>query len=688
MNAVKFTGKNPRVVAGMRCALDWTCWALCLCAFMFLAVSAQDYSEDDQMILDLIRQDEKKPEILPEPAAEFLRCNKAAWRMPGQYLVILRQGSHDSQVQRTIRRLQAKAVRRGYLLEILQTYSRALHGFLVKMSSDVLHMAVKLPHVDYIEEDSSIFAQSVPWNLKKLLQPHTATSDTGEYTPPNDGGMAEVYLMDGSVQSSHREIEGRVLITDFSNVPEEDGVRVHRQASQCDSHGTHMAGVVSGRDSGVARGTSVNLVRVLNCQGKGTVSGALAGLEYVRAALLARPTGAVVVLLPFIGGFSRSLNMACRDMVRDGAVVIAAAGNFRDDACLYSPASEPEVITVGAVNSADQPVSLGAGGTNFGRCVDLFAPGDDIVSASSDCSTCFTSLSGTSQAAAHAAGIAAVILSSSPNASSVQVLQKMLRYSISNTINPLSLPETHRLSTPNLVAAMPPDTLLCRSVWSERSGVLTADKAVISCRQGEEMMGCTSYAPDGVRMGEAIIENNGQMDCVAHNGPGGKGVYAVARCCVVSGLQCQVHSSSEAGQDAECVSKQHYLTGCSSWFGAEVLSDSRPHHGERRRCMVREGVTSNAVCCHAPSLECHLLEHISSDSEQAEVSCPSGWTLTDCTAVSRGSAILGPVAKGNSCFVRSATGVEGAAGIAVCCRIRQPHTSASVCQQVQCCRGL
>lgn len=109
--------------------------------------------------------------------------------------------------------------------------------------------------------------------------------------------------MDGSVQSSHREVEGRVRVTDFTNVPEEDGVRVHRQvttksyrrkgfsrvqlaslhvcvsqqASQCDSHGTHVAGVVSGSDSGVARGAAVNLVRVLNCQGKGTVSGALAG---------------------------------------------------------------------------------------------------------------------------------------------------------------------------------------------------------------------------------------------------------------------------------------------------------------------------------------------------------------------------------------------------------------------------
>ncbi|TMS20109.1 Proprotein convertase subtilisin/kexin type 9 [Larimichthys crocea] len=495
----------------MRRTCGWIGWALCLCAS--LTVSAQDYPEDDEMILDLIREDGTQPETGAVPAAEFLRCNKAAWRMPGQYLVILRPGTHESHVQRTIRRLRAKAARRGYLLEILQTYSGALHGFLVKMSSDVLHLAVKLPHVHYIEEDSSIFAQSAPWNLQRLLQPHGGTSENGTYKPPS--------------------------------------------------------------------------------------------MEYIRAALLASPVEAVVVLLPFVGGFSRSLNTACRDMVANGAVVIAAAGNYRDDACLYSPASEPEVITVGAVNSADQLMSQGAGGTNFGRCVDLFAPGDDIVSASSDCSTCFTSRSGTSQAAAHAAGVAAVILSSNQNMSPVQVLQTMLRYSVSNTINFLSLTDTHRLVTPNLVAAMPPDNstdveLLCRSVWSERSGVTSTDSAISRCRQGEEMMSCSSYAPDGVHAGETVTVNDGQMECVAYNGPGGKGVFAVARCCVVGGLRCQVHASPKPGQDAECVGLQHHLTGCTSWSTAEILSGSRPHHGDRKRCVVKDGVTSDAVCCHAP----------------------------------------------------------------------------------------
>uniref|UniRef100_A0A1A8FS33 Proprotein convertase subtilisin/kexin type 9 n=3 Tax=Nothobranchius korthausae TaxID=1143690 RepID=A0A1A8FS33_9TELE len=663
----------------MRCA--WVGWALCLCASS--AVCAQDHSEDDEMILDLIRDDGTPPEAGAEPAAEFLKCNKAAWRMPGQYLVILHQGTHASQVQRTIRRLRAKAARRGYLLEILQTYSGALQGFLVKMSRDVLHLAVKLPHVHYVEEDSSIFAQSAPWNLQRLLQPHGGLSLNATYSPPNDGGMAEVFLMDGSVQSSHREVEGRVQITDFNNIPEEDGVRVHRQASQCDGHGTHLAGVVTGLDSGVARGAGVNLVRVLNCQGKGTVSGALAGMEFIRATLLTRPVDAVVVLLPFVGGFSRSLNAACRDMVAHGAVAIAAAGNHRDDACLYSPASEPEVITVGAVNSADQLMSQGAGGTNVGRCVDLFAPGDDIVSASSDCSTCFTSRSGTSQAAAHAAGVAAVILSSNQDASPVQVLQMMLHHSISNTINFLPLSDTQRLSSPNVVAALPSSNnsksskeLLCRSVWSERSGLSQTDRVTSRCRLGEEMMGCSSYAPDGVRVGETITESSGQAECVAYNGEAGNGVYAVARCCVINGLQCQVRSSPEAGKDAQCGDPPH-LTGCTAYSTTELLSDSRPHTGLGKRCVVKEGVTSHALCCRAPSLECHLLEKSAADREQVQLSCPAGWTLTDCSAISLGSAVLGSVARGNSCYIQSAQGAGEAVGIAVCCRAAPPPPSAT-----------
>ncbi|KAI4889057.1 hypothetical protein NFI96_014661 [Prochilodus magdalenae] len=641
-----------------------------------LETREEDYTEDEEMILSLIRKDDSRPELDSTPSAQFHRCTKAAWRVPGHYIVVLRSGTHENQVARTMRALRAKAARRGYLTEITRTYSGAVRGFLVKMSSDVLHTALKLPHVDYIEEDSTVFAQGLPWNLERIVQ---TKHESGKYAPPNDGARVGLYLMDTSVQTTHREIEGRVMVTDFSSVPEEDGVRVHRQANQCDSHGTHTAGVVSGRDSGVARGVSVNSVRVLNCQGKGTVSGVLAGLEYISASLQAQPMSPVIILLPFAGGFSRTLNTACREMVRSGAVLIAAAGNYQDDACLYSPASEPEVITVGATNAADQPLSAGTTGTNVGRCVDLFAPGDDIISASSDCPTCFTTKSGTSQAAAHAAGIAAVILNTTSSASPAEVLQLLRHHSVQHVMNPDSLPAEHRLTTPNMVAALPKttstlsgDALLCRSVWSERSGVGSFDTSVARCRQGEEMFSCSSFSPNGGRAGERIEMRDGQKQCVAHNGIGGEGVYAVARCCTGKGVQCQTSASPQTGAEAECLSPEHHLTGCSSHFESEGVADHmQPLHSNRKACPARAGTTSHASCCHAPSLECRVNEHHPVGfMEQAEVSCEDSWTLTGCNSVSQGSVTHGAYARGNTCVVRASGGEQRAAAIAICCRYR------------------
>uniref|UniRef100_W5MQH7 Proprotein convertase subtilisin/kexin type 9 n=2 Tax=Lepisosteus oculatus TaxID=7918 RepID=W5MQH7_LEPOC len=634
-------------------------------------------SEDDEMILSLILQDDTEPEPGAEPLAPFYRCNKDAWRLPGQYLVVMREGTHQPQVERTIRRLGAKAAKRGYLTDTVQTFSGILKGFLVKMSSDVLHLALKLPHVAYIEEDSTIFAQSIPWNLDRIVQTQHAAD---KYTPPNDGSQVEVYLLDTGVQNSHREIEGRVLVTDFNSVPEEDGIRVHRQASKCDSHGTHMAGVVSGRDSGVARGASVRSVRVMNCQGKGTVSGALAALEYVHASQIAQPYLPLILLLPFVGGFSPTLNGACREMVKSGVMLIAAAGNYRDDACLYSPASEPQVITVGATNYRDQPMSIGNSGTNFGRCVDLFAPGDDIVSASSDCPTCFTSKSGTSQAAAHVAGIAAVILNSTPNITASELLQKLLRYTIKHAIDKNAFPEEHWLATPNMVARLPPasttgEELLCRSVWSQKSGVSRSATVTARCHPDEELFSCSSFSPSGLRRGEHIEEQEGKKECVAHNAFGGQGVYAVARCCTWERTQCQVRSSE--GMGVECLREDHVLTGCSSHSSSGSITDVvRPLHGEKKACSGKEGVVSHASCCHAPRLDCRVKEHTPPGfSEQVLVTCEEGWTLTGCNAVSRGSISHGAYARDNTCVVTSSEGGKGVSAIATCCHNSQSQNN-------------
>ncbi|NXU32017.1 PCSK9 convertase, partial [Thalassarche chlororhynchos] len=573
------------------------------------------------------------------------------------------------------RRLQARAARRGYLTKLLHVF-HLLPAFLVKMSRDVLDMALKLPHVEYIEEDAYVFAQSIPWNLGRIMPPQPSSS---AYSPPNKGDLVEIYLLDTSVQSTHREIEGRVLVTDFESVPEEDGTRFHRQASKCDSHGTHMAGVLSGRDAGVATGANVRSLRVLNCQGKGTVSGTLIGLEFIKATLEAQPYAPLVVLLPFAGAYSRVLNAGCQRMAQMGVVMVAAAGNYKDDACLYSPASEPEVITVGATNSEDQPASIGTLGTNFGRCVDLFAPGDDIIGASSDCSTCFTAQSGTSQAAAHVAGgIAAMLLSAEPQLSLAELRQRLLHFATKNVMDMVWFPEEQRLQTPNSVAGLPTrlgadEQLYCRSVWSARSGLTRHATAVAHCAGAEEMLSCSSFSHSGRRLGEHMEDKDGQKQCVAHNAFRGRGVYAIARCCTWPRAECRINASSPAAEGAGCSPRDHVLTGCSFHSPATALGDGgRPIAGlgsGPSRCAGRTEVMAHALCCPAASLECRVKEHMSLGSaEKVTVSCDDGWTLTGCNAHSQSPGTMGAYAVDNTCVAASVLGSSTAAVIAICCR--------------------
>ncbi|NWW04467.1 PCSK9 convertase, partial [Oreocharis arfaki] len=590
----------------------------------------------------------------------------------------------------TARRLQARAARRGHLAELLHVF-HLLPAFLVRMSSDVLDTALKLPHVKYIEEDAYVFGQSIPWNLGRIVPPQPSS---GAYSPPNKGDLVEIYLLDTSVQSTHREIEGRVTVTGFKSIPEEDGTHFHRQASKCDSHGTHVAGVLSGRDAGVATGSKIRSLRVLNCQGKGTVSGTLMALEFIQRTLEAQPYAPLVVLLPLAGAHSPALNAGCRRMARMGAVVVAAAGNYKDDACLYSPASEPEVITVGATDSEDQPASIGTLGTNFGRCVDLFAPGDDIIGASSDCSTCFTAQSGTSQAAAHVAvsplvltaasrapaGIAAVLLSAEPQLSLAELRQRLLRFSSKNAMDTARLPEEQRLQTPNIVAGLPTrlgadEQLLCRSVWSARSGLARHATAVARCASTEEMLSCSSFSRSGSRPGEHMEDKDGQKQCVAHNASRGQGVYAIARCCTWPRAECRISAGSSAAEGAECSPRDHVLTGCSFHSPSVVLGAAgRPVVGLGRgpsRCASRAEEMAHALCCPAASLECRLKEHMALESqEKVKVSCDDGWTLTGCNALSQSPGSMGAYAVDNSCVAAAVPGSSSAVAIAICCRSR------------------
>uniref|UniRef100_A0A8D1HVZ0 Proprotein convertase subtilisin/kexin type 9 n=1 Tax=Sus scrofa TaxID=9823 RepID=A0A8D1HVZ0_PIG len=652
---------------------------------------ARAQEDEDGDYEELVLGFRSEEDILADTAqhaatATFHRCAKDAWRLPGTYMVVLKEGTHRSQAERTARHLQAQAARRGYLTKILHVFHDLLPGLLVKMSSDLLELALKLPHVQYIEEDSFVFAQSIPWNLERILP---ARRQVDERRTPN--GLVEVYLLDTSIQSGHREIEGRVTVTDFENVPEEDGTRFHRQANKCDSHGTHLAGVVSGRDAGVAKGASLRSLRVLNCQGKGTVSSTLTGLEGAGGARL--PSGRLVVLLPLVGGYSRALNAACRT----GAVLVAAAGNFRDDACLYSPASSPEVITVGATNAQDQPVTLGVLGTNFGRCVDLFAPGDDIIGASSDCSTCFTSQSGTSQAAAHVAGIVTMMLTAEPELTLAELRQRLIRFSAKDVINEAWFPEDQRGLTPNLVATLPPSShgaggqLFCRTVWSAHSGPTRTATAEAHCAAPEELLGCSSFSGSGRRRGERIEVRGSRRVCLAYNAFGGEGVYAVARCCLLPRANCSIHMAPPAGAGvqtrARCHQQSHVLTGSASHQLCDPGLHSRP---VARLCGQPVCVLMNSTSIHEDATSIPgLTQRVKQEGgggplRQVTVDCEEGWTLTSCGARPGASHTLGAYAMDNTCVVRGQdvraggrTSEETATAMAICCRRRPSGEEAS-----------
>ncbi|XP_071605891.1 proprotein convertase subtilisin/kexin type 9 [Heliangelus exortis] len=630
------------------------------------------------LVLGAAEEGAALPVAVPSgPAASFHRAAKASWRLPGRFLVVLRAGSGEAEVRRAAGRLEERAARRGHPTQLLHLF-HLLPAFLMEMSRDVLGTALKLPRVEYVEEDAYVFAQSIPWNLGRIVPPQPSS---GAYSPPNKGDLVEIYLLDTSVQSTHREIQGRVHVTSFESVPDEENTHVHKQASKCDSHGTHTAGVLGGQDAGVARGTRIHSLRVLNCQGKGTISGTLMGLEFIKGVLEAQPHTPRVVLLPLAGAHSRVLNAGCHQVAQMGVVMVAAAGNYKDDACLYSPASEPEVITVGATNREDQPASIGTLGTNFGRCVDLFAPGDDIIGASSDCSTCFMAQSGTSQAAAHVAGMAAMLLSAQPQLSSAELLQHLLHFATKNTMDMAWFPEEQRLQTPNSVARLPSQLgteqqLSCRTVWSALSPLSHGSVAVALCLDTEEMLGCSSLSRSHRRLGEQMEEKDGQKLCVARNAFQGRGVRAIARCCVWPRAKCWISTSSPVSQGTVCSPRDHVLTGCSFHSPTTVLGDGgRPIPGpgsEPSHCAGRTEVVAQASCCPAASLECWVKEHVSpSSAEKVMVSCDDGWTLTSCSTSSQSPGTLGAYGVGDTCVAASLEGTRATTAIAICCRSRQ-----------------
>ncbi|MBW3629522.1 MAG: S8 family peptidase [Gemmatimonadetes bacterium] len=321
--------------------------------------------------------------------------------IPGQYIVVFRKGVSDA--PGLARQLVA-----AYGGSLLHSYSHALKGFAARLSEQAIAGLERNPNVLYIEQDRTVQAvttqTNATWGLDRSDQRLLPLS--GSYSYAADGTGVRAYIVDTGIRSTHTDFGGRVS-GGYTAVG--DG----RGTSDCNGHGTHVAGTVGGTTYGVAKGVKLVAVRVLDANGSVTNSGVIAGIDWVTA----NRVPPAVANMSLGGGASAALDDAVRKSISAGVTFAVAAGNDNLDACNYSPARTAEAITVGATTSADARASY----SNYGSCLDLFAAGSSITSAWHTGSTATNTISGTSMATPHVAGVAALYLQGNPGAAPATV---------------------------------------------------------------------------------------------------------------------------------------------------------------------------------------------------------------------------------------------------------------------------
>jgi len=288
------------------------------------------------------------------------------------------------------------------------TYSHALKGFSASLPSNALVAIQNNPRVAYVEQDMtvSLTASQSPaaWGLDRIDQADRPLDS--KYVYQRTGLGAHLFVVDTGIRPDHVEFTGR-LLTGYSAIADGYGT------TDCNGHGTHVAGTAAGTTWGVAKASKLVPVRVLGCDGSGSWSGVIAGVDFVAGSTL-RPA---VANMSLGGGASQAVDDAVKNAVAKGVTMVVAAGNSGANACNYSPARLPEAITVGATTSSDARASY----SNYGTCVDLFAPGSSVQSAWYTSSTATGTLNGTSMASPHVAGVAALLLEGNPGASPAAV---------------------------------------------------------------------------------------------------------------------------------------------------------------------------------------------------------------------------------------------------------------------------
>ncbi|WP_028811516.1 S8 family peptidase [Streptomyces flavidovirens] len=305
-------------------------------------------------------------------------------------------------------------------------YRSALKGFSTTMSKARAAKLASDPKVAYVEQDSQVQLNetqtNATWGIDRVDQRNLPLSTT--YTYNTTASNVSAYIIDTGIRTSHSEFGGRATVGT-------DTVGGGQNGQDCQGHGTHVAGTVGGKTYGVAKAVKLVAVRVLDCAGSGTTAGVIAGVDWVTA----NAKKPAVANMSLGGGANTSLDNAVKKSIASGVSYAVAAGNgnilgWPANACNYSPARVPEAITVGATDSSDRRASF----SNYGTCLDLFAPGVNVTSAWKDNDTATKTISGTSMAAPHTAGVAALYVSVNPTATPAQVRDALVNNATPNKV--------------------------------------------------------------------------------------------------------------------------------------------------------------------------------------------------------------------------------------------------------------
>ncbi len=414
--------------------------------------------------------------LLLEAGAKSGSRRSAILRQPagtattGCYFVVLNDKTSEEEMQQaliTVSKLSEDSRIYTIVKRVSKTFTAKLSPYALELVSCknliftrgyLMQQVRRMPAVDYIEEEG--FAEGVQsddpftieWHLDRLDQSHPSLDH--KYWPIGDGAGVDAYILDSGLDYDHEEFEYRAKYpgkdpTDDYNAEVDNGFE-EQFGRDCNGHGTHVASLCGGKTYGTAKKVTLYSVRVLGCNNAGPWSGVLSGIDFVMT-MMEKTNRPSLISMSLSGGFYRTVNDAVARVASSGIQSIMAAGNGMKDSCSRSPASSNVGITVAGTREGDGLYVVGPG-TNFGRCVDIFAPGERIIGADWTCRNCTKYLSGTSMATPMVTGLAAIMLGREPLMTPAKLKEKLIQQSTKEAVNYNG--NTNFRDTPNRLATI------------------------------------------------------------------------------------------------------------------------------------------------------------------------------------------------------------------------------------------